>query len=350
MALWNYVKKETYEKVVRELQEKLEEKTFRLSLLLELSRTINSAIDIEEILKIVLRAADVVTGAEGVSIALAKEDRLTLVAAHGFSLSEAKEEFSLNFKGSPMWHSYLTGEIYQGEEFNFGITSVEAVFPLTAPQKVLGVLNIHKGNPLSEETVRFLETLCSQAALALQNAGSLKRAKNEAKTFEQKATTDALTSLYNRLFMQERLPAEIERAKRNGIPLSLIMFDVDHFKKFNDTYGHPFGDVVLKEVARLLKVNIRPYDHAIRYGGEEFMVILPETTSEIGIRLAERIRKAVEKYLFVDPEKPDITTKVTISLGVAQWEQKLDMNELIERADKALYVSKEGGRNRTTVC
>jgi len=350
MRIWDYITgRRSYTKVIEELQEQLEEKTFRLSLLLELSRTLISAADIDEILNIVLRVAKSVTKADTVSVALGKDNNLNLFAANGLSLNEAKVEFSRYYKETPLWNSFLTGEIYKDNEFKLGNMEIVAVFPLIVPQKIIGVLNIHKGAKLDEETVRFLETLCSQAALALQNAGDLKKARIVAKSFKQIATKDALTSLFNRLYLEEQLKAEIERAKRLDKPLSIMIFDVDHFKKFNDEYGHLFGDVVLKDVSELLKKSIRSYDCPVRYGGEEFIVILPETPADKAVNIAERLRKIIEKHEFQDPEKPHVKANVTISLGVAQWEPDISMKELIERADTALYISKSNGRNRVTL-
>ena len=159
----------------------------------------------------------------------------------------------------------------------------------------------------------------------------------------QQASTDQLTQLKNRRAFQDRLWKELSRAKRTGGALSLLMIDVDRFKQFNDAFGHPAGDVVLKDVARLLEETARDMDTVARYGGEEFVVLLPDTNDTGGLAAAERMRAAGANGNW--PHRA-----VTISVGVAtcQGEAAADGAGLIARADKALYVSKESGRNRIT--
>ncbi len=157
--------------------------------------------------------------------------------------------------------------------------------------------------------------------------------------------TDALTSLYNRRFLDETLQTEYIRTQRNpASPLSVIMFDVDHFKKFNDTHGHDQGDRVLQAVAREMRETLRLHDFACRYGGEEFIAILPHTTLEGAAVVAERLRLAIEAMV-VDG------LKVTISLGVSCFPELAAESPkgLVDLADAALYRSKEGGRNRVSV-
>ena len=157
--------------------------------------------------------------------------------------------------------------------------------------------------------------------------------------------TDALTALYNRRFLDETLQKEFDRARRNAEnQLSVIMFDVDHFKKFNDTHGHDQGDRVLQAVAREMRDTLRQHDFACRYGGEEFIAILPHTPLEGAAIVAERLRQAVETMV-VDG------LKVTISLGVATFPHHAAESSkgLVDLADAALYQSKEGGRNRVTL-
>jgi diguanylate cyclase (GGDEF)-like protein/PAS domain S-box-containing protein len=157
------------------------------------------------------------------------------------------------------------------------------------------------------------------------------------------ATTDGLTGLANHRHFQERLGEEFRRAQRYGIPLSLIMLDVDQFKQYNDSFGHPAGDLVLKRVGNLLTQTVRETDLAARYGGEEFAVLLPETQREGAEALAERIRVAVAE---AEWDKRDIT----VSVGVASH-QVISENaaDLVEQADQALYTSKTNGRNRVSV-
>jgi diguanylate cyclase (GGDEF)-like protein len=155
------------------------------------------------------------------------------------------------------------------------------------------------------------------------------------------STTDGLTALANRRHLDQVLSDEFARAGRTKAPLSVIMFDVDHFKKFNDTHGHDQGDRVLQAVARCFRECLRKYDTACRYGGEEFLAILPSTDLEGAVSVAERIRREVEEMVVDD-------LKVTISLGVASCPDRLITapEMLVETADAALYRAKAAGRNR----
>jgi diguanylate cyclase (GGDEF)-like protein len=137
---------------------------------------------------------------------------------------------------------------------------------------------------------------------------------------------------------------EFERAQRYGRSMSLVMFDIDHFKRFNDTYGHQMGDFVLQELGRLVKANIRNHDIGARYGGEEFTIILPETTLEGALIQAERTRSAIVRNDF---NRGDVSVKITVSMGLACIDDTIaHVDELVRRADQALYKAKESGRNR----
>jgi diguanylate cyclase (GGDEF)-like protein len=162
------------------------------------------------------------------------------------------------------------------------------------------------------------------------------------------ASTDGLTELHNHRTFQERLAQEIARAERYSRPLSILMIDVDRFKVYNDTYGHPQGDIVLQDLARLLKEMSRASDTVARYGGEEFAIILPETDSASAQKLAERLREHVEGYVFPGQERMPNGT-LTISIGVATHGSADSKEVLLQDADAALYAAKRGGRNRVCV-
>lgn len=159
--------------------------------------------------------------------------------------------------------------------------------------------------------------------------------------------TDRLTELYNRGYWEECLDNEFERYKRTGQKTTMVMFDIDHFKKVNDTFGHQAGDEVIRQTSRTLRRTIRKTDIAGRYGGEEFGVILVDTDSENALILAERLRHRIEE-LNTTYEKQKI--RFTISLGLAQLDETVSgYKQWLERADQSLYYSKEHGRNQTTV-
>ena len=170
----------------------------------------------------------------------------------------------------------------------------------------------------------------------------LQRTKEE---LRQLAITDGLTSLYNYRYFKDQLLQELKRAQRHSLKVAVVMIDIDHFKQYNDKNGHPAGDVVLKDIARLLRDNIRNIDLAARYGGEEFSLILIETDKPSAKIVSEKIRKLVEDYGFAyESSQPD--GKLTISTGVATFpEDGEDFDTLVSKADQRLYRAKEAGRN-----
>jgi diguanylate cyclase (GGDEF)-like protein len=157
--------------------------------------------------------------------------------------------------------------------------------------------------------------------------------------------TDPLTHLGNHRFLHDSFSLEYKKQRSSGQPLSCLMMDLDHFKKVNDTYGHPFGDYVLQHFAKIIKDSIRQGDIATRYGGEEFLCILPNCDSGEALEVAERIRKGTQKYLFVQGSH---RARVTVSLGcmTSQKNFKKSYQHLIQQADKALYSAKRKGRDQ----
>ncbi len=174
--------------------------------------------------------------------------------------------------------------------------------------------------------------------------------RRENQQLYQLATTDSLTRLVNRRYFMERLSTEFSRAKRFNRRLGYLICDIDHFKHVNDTYGHSVGDRVLKQVSAILASTVRSIDTAGRYGGEEFVLLLPETAIEGVLFVAEKIRRTVEEFDFTpeDPNEPNGPAHITISLGAATYPEVMveTPEELIELADQALYRAKEAGRNR----
>ncbi len=167
-------------------------------------------------------------------------------------------------------------------------------------------------------------------------------AAKEALRFQ--AMRDALTGTYNRAAALRRLEEELDRARRDHKPLSLLMMDIDHFKKINDTYGHLVGDAVLKETVRRMQSVVRSYDVVGRFGGEEFLVILPSADEKIAVQVAERIRAAVSAHPVTDDA---VSVTLTLSAGVATAESASSgVDALIQSADVALYEAKRTGRNR----
>jgi len=161
---------------------------------------------------------------------------------------------------------------------------------------------------------------------------------------ERKATIDALTGLYNRRWFDDHFDDILNRCKENNQPFSFVMVDIDHFKQVNDVYGHAVGDIVLHQTGAILKKHARERDAAVRYGGEEMSLILPNTTLEQSLDIAERLRKAIQQSSFQYAK--DKSLNITISLGVSSFTGKEDKQLLMKRADDALYQAKESGRNQ----
>jgi diguanylate cyclase (GGDEF)-like protein len=166
---------------------------------------------------------------------------------------------------------------------------------------------------------------------------------------EQESITDPLMGIYNRRYLERRLTSEVARASRYGMPLSVLLLDIDHFKPINDSYGHQVGDVVLAELAQLIVNTVRTTDIVTRYGGEEIMVIAPSTPLKTATNLAERLRKIIEHRPFDVPAKLNRKLKalhITVSVGVACFGQSAnDFQSLIQSTDEALYRAKKKGRN-----
>jgi diguanylate cyclase (GGDEF)-like protein len=191
-------------------------------------------------------------------------------------------------------------------------------------------------------TIFDAESLDLFLAVAPQLAVAIDRAllKDKAGEFEQLSVTDALTGLLNRRYIEARVAEEIKRSNRHGFPMSFMMLDVDHFKSYNDTFGHPAGDEALKMVGKVIRDTLRAADVAARFGGEEFSILLPQTKGDEAIAIAERIRHNLERTDF--PHR-----QVTASIGVASCSAELCISaDLVAAADRALYEAKRRGRNR----
>jgi diguanylate cyclase (GGDEF)-like protein len=222
-----------------------------------------------------------------------------------------------------------------------------ALLPLVRHGRLIGSLNIGSYN--AERFVRgvrtdFLEHLAAVVAICIENAVNLERLKRQ-------GLTDTLTAINNRRFFDQRLNEELERAAREGTQLTCLLLDVDHFKRVNDNYGHQVGDHVLREVAALIRAQLRGSDVLSRYGGEEFAALLSRSGGAEAGEVAERIRHSVAGHSFASGDGQPF--QVTISIGVATYDPakcggggKLAGEMLVGHADRALYQAKSGGRDR----
>lgn len=211
--------------------------------------------------------------------------------------------------------------------------------PISVGGKTIGVMNFADragGEAFDKSSLELFEAIAPQLAVAIDRA-SLKEIAGE---YEQLSVTDALTGLLNRRYIQERLMEEVKRSNRHGYPMSFMMLDVDNFKPYNDTFGHPAGDEALKIVASVIRETLRGADVAARFGGEEFAILLPQTTSDEARAIADRIRSNIAETTF--PHRA-----VTVSIGVASCSAELCITaDLVSAADQALYAAKRGGRNK----
>jgi len=207
--------------------------------------------------------------------------------------------------------------------------------PLKAKDKVIGVIladNIFDKKKANTDDIRMLTMLANQAGLAIENS----------KLYEKTvilSNSDSLTGLWNHGYFQHLLSMQIKQASEKKDVFTLLMIDIDNFKKFNDTYGHPSGDAIIKNISDIFREASRKIDIIARYGGEEFSIILPNTNKKDALVLAERLRKAVESNKNMK--------NITISIGIACFPQDSDIKEeLIAKADNALYKAKETGKNK----
>ncbi len=216
-----------------------------------------------------------------------------------------------------------------------------AIVPLYVADKIIGVIladNFYSGDDVGSDDLRQLHALGNLAALAID------RARLHAQTVAM-AEVDGLTGVYNRRYYQQELDRHLDLSRRSKQTLSIVVFDLDHFKTYNDTYGHLVGDQILKDVADLLSQNIRQSDMIARYGGEEFVVLLSDTSPTLASQVAEKLCTVVKEATLADKQ----IRGLTLSAGVACTEGFESAEELFERADRALYRAKKNGRDRVVV-
>ncbi len=214
--------------------------------------------------------------------------------------------------------------------------------PISTGGAVLGWIHLvsMQKHFFTTERCFMINSYISTIAPSISNMRLLKSHRNM-------AMRDSLTGLYNRRFLEEAMSAQISFAERYSQPLSLMMIDIDHFKRFNDLYGHKQGDEIMQKVSNILMDTARDSDIVSRYGGEEFVIIMPNTTKEGGISLAEKIRHAIETKTMLNMNGTKEVT--TVSIGLSTYpEDAADITEMMRQVDIALYQSKANGRNMVT--
>jgi len=315
------------------------------------SHAVTSSLELSEILQNVIESLKESFGYTYISIYLLDGDVLRLGAVLGYPedmiIHEIPVEFGVAGRALLSKQTQLIRDVSKDPSFlraSYEVKS-EICVPLLKSNTVVGVLNVESNSevPLGDYDVNLLNALAGPVAIAIDNA----RLHAEVKLM---ALTDKISGLANRRAFDEILETEISRANRYSHSLSLIILDMDSFKAYNDKWGHPAGDIRLKEIGFLLRDNVREPDVAARYGGEEFAIILPDTSKQGAVILAERLRVSAEAYAPAKHRDGSPISGYTISFGVATFpEDAVTLSELLLAADNAELTAKRLGKNRVCV-
>jgi len=348
-------RQEQFEKL-KEVNSQLEEMNRKLTsslaeffTLQQISQAISSIFDMNELLKFV---NDIILGVMGVAtsnIALYNKEgnRLKVQVTN---ISNARERALLTDNiNSPALKECLDKGMtiidnsVDTNKYSFtkgrNVKSLMCV-PLQVKGNTYGLILIEHTitNAFDENSVRLLEVITQQVSIAIENAKLYEK-------LQDYANTDGLTQVYNRAYFQKRLYEELSRARQQGYEVSIIFFDIDDFKIYNDTYGHLFGDMILQSIALAVKDSVRKDDVVARFGGEEFIILLPYTGKEVAYEKAEELRRKISELVICD-QNNNVASSVSVSMGVSTF-PTLAKNEieLLNSADKALYAAKERGKN-----
>jgi diguanylate cyclase (GGDEF)-like protein len=319
-----------------------------LSVLYDAAKAISSSLEMESVLEMLVQVPCRAFGYEYGAILLVDEHTgdLVIEATHGYSPSTRGYRVASG-KGITGWvlrmgKAEFVRDVREDARYidvNRDVVAEIAV-PLIREGRVIGVFNIESTRPgaLGERDVSILTALAGYATIAIQNARLFAQT-------EHLATTDGLTGLFNHRHLHQAMERMLERCRREERPLALIMLEIDNFKRYNDTYGHQRGDEVLRIVAEMLRKGSRATDIVARYGGDEFMIVLPDTGKDTAGDVGERLRRAIEAYPFRLGE--NIVTNVTLSVGIAASPDDGDtVDALVDAVDRAQYSAKRSGGNK----
>jgi len=319
----------------------------------EMSKTLTSSLELDKILTKIMKNAKEMTKAEAWSVLLVDDEtgELVLEKTEGKKRRDI-QKFRLKVgegiagwvaqKGIPI----VVPDVSQDERFfgnldkdiHFKAKSLMCV-PIKTKEQVVGVLNMVKttGEPFTREDLDLLMRLVDQTAIAIERASLYQK-------MTELAITDDLTKLFNTRYLNRTIEMEIQRSNRYHTSVSLIFMDIDYFKQINDRYGHLVGSKVLVELGQLLIKSLRTVDTVARYGGDEFVIVLPQTSSDVAFQIAERIRKAVEQKVFL--KKEGYSLKISASFGLASYPGSAkSRDDLMRLADEAMYKVKHQTRN-----
>jgi len=340
---------------ILQINQSLQKKLNELSLLIELSSALNSSLELDDILESLVSILHKKMNYLGLVVLLWDENEQLLRIKRAFGYDDEDDLKNMTFKKG----EGISGRVVESGEMILvqdtthdprflhykGKQIIDGSFlsiPMKFKGEIIGVLNFSRPgvNMFKDDEIELLKAVSNQAAIAIKNAELYQR------TLEL-SITDALTGLYNRRYFFKRFNEESENAIRYNTGFSVLMIDIDHFKQFNDRFGHKAGDEILKRVSYIFSSRIRKVDIVARYGGEEFVILFPRMKKKEAVDLAEKLRKSVELSKFIFDGEP-IEQRITISIGVASFpEDTNNGRSIIELADKALYEAKRNGRNQT---
>ena len=318
-----------------------------LRLFHDAARALTSSLDLPSILRSVLAQMERFFQPESWSLLMVDEQKSDLYYALARGVSdEALQNIRIPLgTGMPGWVA-LHGEplivTQEGDAARLSSSDQQAsaiCLPLRARERTLGVLQVTHISPqtFTDDAITFLYIVCDYAAIAIENARAVER-------IQELTITDDCTHLFNARHLAAVLPAEIERARRFDQPLSLIFLDLDHFKQVNDVHGHSAGSRVLSEAAEVITRTMRSVDLAFRYGGDEFVVVLPQTSGASAVSAANRLLVALRARRFLSPE--GLSLRLSGSLGIASYPRDGDTpTALLDAADRRMYIVKNSARD-----
>ncbi len=322
-----------------------ERKAAQLEAINLIARQTTAVLDVNELLEkvctLVLQSfpvdhAAILMAEDGHLVFRAHHGSLTPNFAEGHQVPQAK---GLSNEAMVTGRPVIVNDVSKVADYvpGFKETRAEVCIPLLSFGETVGVLSLESSyiDAFDPSDLPSLESVADICANAIQNARYFERIRHM-------AYVDGLTGLFNRRYFETRIEEEIERAKRYSGPMSVIMFDIDHFKRLNDEFGHLLGDDVLRQVSHIFGQNLRKADVACRFGGEEFAIIVTETKGEDAYSVADKLRKAVAQTVF-----PGVPRPITLTAGVASFPANGNTrDEIVRAADDALYAGKQSGRNK----